>query len=59
MDADVYWEYGTLPGHYIKNSETYSITKDLPLEVDFVDLISNTKYYYRARHSVFTVSFYR
>lgn len=50
QQTEVYWEYGTLPGVYSKNTATFKATKDTPLEVDFINLAADTKYYYRTRY---------
>jgi hypothetical protein len=48
--TEVYWEYGTTPGNYNMTTATFTAIKDIPLEVDFTNLITNTQYYYRARY---------
>jgi hypothetical protein len=47
---EVYWEYGTNPGVYTTASNTFTTIDSLPLEVDFLNLTTNTKYYYRTRY---------
>jgi hypothetical protein len=51
QQVNAYWEYGTEPGVYNKITPTFPVTKDTPLEVDFDNLVTNTKYYYRTRYS--------
>ena len=48
--TNVYWEYGTSPGVYNMNTETFTAAKDTPLETDFAGLVTDTKYYYRTRY---------
>jgi hypothetical protein len=50
QQTDVYWEYGTVPGAYSENTATFEAIKDTPLEVDFINLAADTKYYYRTRY---------
>ncbi len=50
LQTDFYWEYGTTTGAYNMSSPTFSATKDMPLEADLVNLVSNTQYYYRTRY---------
>lgn len=52
QSADVYWEYGTTSGNYSLNTSTYIVPKDTATEIDFTNLQSNTKYYYRTRYRV-------
>lgn len=49
QDMEVYWEYGTSTGNYTNTTATVRAFDSIPLEVDFVNLTSNTKYYYRIR----------
>jgi hypothetical protein len=48
--VDVYWEYGTDPGSYKFTTSVYKTVSDIPLEVDFKNLLPDTKYYYRTRY---------
>jgi hypothetical protein len=52
QQAQVYWEYATSSGNYTAKTTTNSATKDVPLEVDFTNLVADTKYYYRTRYSI-------
>ena len=47
---DVYWEYGMSAGVYSKNTPTFVLDKDVPLEVDFKGLVPNSKYFYRIKY---------
>jgi hypothetical protein len=46
-NAEVYWEYGTESGKYSNKTETYKLFANTPQEIDFKNLKSNTKYFYR------------
>ena len=48
--SDVYWEYGTATGIYTAHTPTYKSKNDTALAVDFMNLNSDTKYYYRTRY---------
>lgn len=50
QQAEVYWEYGGSSGNYNMNTATYTTALDSALEVDFINLNPNTKYYYRTRY---------
>lgn len=50
QQAEVYWEYGVSAGNYSVETETYTAEKDTPLEVDFINLSANSRYYYRTRY---------
>ena len=50
QQAEVYWEYGSSSGNYSMNTATYTTALDSALEVDFTNLNTNTKYYYRTRY---------
>jgi len=50
QQTDVYWEYGTVPGVYNKTTATYPASKDIPLEVDLENLVTNARYFYRTRY---------
>ena len=50
QQAEVYWEYGIAEGTYNLSTATYSTVNDTTLEADFVNLITDTKYYYRTRY---------
>jgi hypothetical protein len=47
--VDVYWEYGVNQGNYNFTTPAYNALAGIPLEVDFKNLIPDTKYYYRTR----------
>lgn len=51
-DMEVFWEYGTASGSYSVNTAVYTIYDSIPLEVDFSNLSTNTKYFYRLRYRV-------
>ncbi|MEY4051472.1 MAG: hypothetical protein RIR64_457 [Bacteroidota bacterium] len=48
--VNVYWEYGTTPGSYAQTTPIYTTIADTPIEVDFKNLMPNTKYYYRTKY---------
>lgn len=48
--TEVYWEYGTSSGSYGANTANYQASTDIPLEVDFRNLLTNKKYFYRTRY---------
>lgn len=48
----VYWEYGTSPGNYSKITPIYKTIADTPIEVDFINLIPDTKYFYRINYTL-------
>ncbi len=50
QNMDVYWEIGTASGNYNMTTATYQVLDSVPLEIDFSNLITNTKYYYRIRY---------
>lgn len=50
QNMDVYWEYGTNAGSYNQTTSVVSVLDSVPLEVDFTNLTTNTKYYYRIRY---------
>jgi hypothetical protein len=50
QQTDVYWEHGIVPGVYSMNTSTFEAKKDIPLKVDFSNLIADTKYFYRTRY---------
>jgi len=50
QQAEVYWELGTSSGIYSNQTTTSSVTKDVPLDFDFTNLTTDTKYYYRTRY---------
>jgi hypothetical protein len=50
--TDVYWEFGIAPGTYNMTTATFTALQDIPIEVDFTSLATNTKYYYRTRYRV-------
>lgn len=52
QETEVYWEYSTSMGEYSNKTATTVAVKDSPLEVDFVNLLTNTKYYYRTRYRI-------
>lgn len=55
--SEVYWEYGTASGIYTMKSETISVSKDIPSQADLMNLVTNTKYYYRTRYRIKGSSF--
>jgi len=48
--VEVYCEYGVTSGNYNQNTTSNTIQKDIPGTIDFQNLLSNTKYYYRTRY---------
>jgi len=48
--SDVYWELGTSPGDYTKYTPSFIAEKDIPLEIDFTELLPDSKYFYRTRY---------
>jgi hypothetical protein len=50
QNTEVYWEYGTVPGVYNKTSPAFQAAANTPVEVDFENLMANTRYYYRTRY---------
>jgi hypothetical protein len=50
QQAEVYWELGTASGNYSLKTATSTVSKDVPLDVDFTNLTTDTKYYYRVRY---------
>jgi hypothetical protein len=48
--AEVYCEYGTSQGLYNMKTAVYSAVKDTPVEIDFLNLNADTKYFYRTRY---------
>jgi len=50
QSVEVYWEYGTQSGSYSHITPTYNLIAGIPLEVDFNNLATNTKYFYRTRY---------
>ena len=50
QNLDVYWEMGTTSGNYTTTTSTYQVIDSIPLEIDFTNLTTNTKYYYRIRY---------
>ena len=50
QQAEVYWEYSTSEGTFNLSTATYTTVKDTDIEVDFVNLITDTKYFYRTRY---------
>lgn len=50
QDMDVYWEYGTTSGVYTNTTSVYTVLDSIPLEADFTQLTTNTRYYYRTRY---------
>lgn len=50
QSVNVYWEYGTSPGNYSIITPIYKTIADTPLEVDFINLLPDTKYYYRTKY---------
>ncbi|MFZ4401297.1 MAG: T9SS type A sorting domain-containing protein [Bacteroidales bacterium] len=52
QQVDVYWEYGTISGVYPNSTTTLVANVNVPLETDFINLQTNTKYYYRTRYRI-------
>ena len=50
QQAEVYWEYGTSPGIHNLTTPIHTTVNDTALEVDFVNLIADTKYFYKTRY---------
>jgi hypothetical protein len=50
QQEEVYWEYGNSSGIYNLKTATHTTVKDTALEVDFVNLAPDTKYFYRTRY---------
>ena len=50
QQAEVYWELGTSSGTYTSRTTTSNVSKDVPLDFDFTNLTTDTKYYYRTRY---------
>ena len=50
QNTDVYWEYGTSPGSYSLSTTQFAVEKDSAIEVDFTNLLPDTKYFYRTRY---------
>ena len=50
QQVDVFWEYGLAPGGYTLSTDTLASQSNVPLEVDFTNLMPNKKYYYRTRY---------
>jgi hypothetical protein len=50
--VDLYIEYGTTSGIYSYSTTPIVNTINTPDEIDLVNLISNTKYYYRTRYRI-------
>ena len=52
QQAEVYWEYGKSSGNYPSRTETQVTKTDSATETDFVNLLPDTKYYYRTRYRI-------
>ena len=50
QNMDVYWEYGTVSGTYNQTTNVFSVLDSIPLEMDFTNLTTNNKYFYRIRY---------
>lgn len=50
QNAEVYLEYGTSAGSYTVRTSAIAAAKDTPLEIDLVNLLSDTKYFYRVKY---------
>ncbi len=48
--SDVYWEYGTSAGFYPLQTPTLTTVADTALEADLINLVPDTKYFYRTRY---------
>lgn len=51
-EVNVYWEYGLSSGNYTSNSPIYTTIADTPIEVNFSNLLANSKYYYRTKYKL-------
>ena len=52
VQTEVYWEYGTISGNYPVTTTTFVADAATPLEVDFSNLLPDTRYYYRTRYRI-------
>jgi hypothetical protein len=52
QQTEAYLEYGTTTGSYSKTIPTFRADKDVPAEVNFTNLIANTRYFYRTRYRI-------
>jgi len=50
LSAEVYWEYGTLPGSYTSSTTAQGALTNTPLEADLTGLAPDTRYSYRTRY---------
>ena len=50
--VDVYWEYGTAPGNYSVSTPHFVVDADSTLEAEFINLLPDTKYFYRTRYRI-------
>ncbi|MEI6435594.1 MAG: metallophosphoesterase [Bacteroidota bacterium] len=48
--VEAFWEYGTSAGSYNLNTSTFVTVSDTAIEVDFLNLATDTKYFYRTRY---------
>ncbi|MFZ4522288.1 MAG: metallophosphoesterase [Bacteroidales bacterium] len=48
--TEVYFEYGTATGAYPLHTPTYISVKDTALEVDFINLLPDARYFYRTKY---------
>ena len=46
----IYFEYGTISSVYTNQSEIKNSTTSIPLRIDLLNLLPNTRYYYRIRY---------
>lgn len=49
-DTEVYCEYGNQPGNYNKTTSIYNTMSGIPAEVEFHNLLGDSRYYYRTRY---------
>jgi len=56
--VNAYWEYGLTTGSYTMNTPIYTTIADTPIEINFSNLIANTKYFYRTRYKLTNASNY-
>lgn len=56
--VNVYWEYGLTTGSYTMNTPIYTTIADTPIEINFSNLVANTKYFYRTRYKLTNASNY-
>ncbi|MFZ4740939.1 MAG: metallophosphoesterase family protein, partial [Bacteroidales bacterium] len=50
QQVDVFWEYGTTSGVYSNSTTIFVANANVPFETDFINLQTDSKYYYRTRY---------